>query len=88
VVTLSFPNRSRSYDARGRRVRFWGYDGALEISFFLDQSAFSRISSNPKMDETEILIAFDRHRDQIIDVAAKLYSGRRRDAYTLQASDF
>lgn len=23
-MTLSFPNQSRSYDAHGRRVRFWG----------------------------------------------------------------
>lgn len=75
-------------DARGRRVRFWGYDGALEISFFLDQRAFCRMFPNPTMDKTGILIAFDRYRDQILDVAAKLYSGRRRDGYTLQASDF
>lgn len=46
------------------------------------------MSPNPKMDEAGILNAFDRHRDQILDVAAKLYSGRRRDAYTLQASAF
>ncbi len=87
-MTLSFPNRSRSYDARGRRVRFWGYDGAIEISFFIDQHAFTRMSPNPKMDEAGILIAFDRYRDQILNVAARIYSGRRREAYTLLASDF
>ncbi|WP_425277585.1 DUF1488 family protein [Hyphomicrobium nitrativorans] len=31
-MALSFPNRSRSYDERGRRVRFWGYDGAFETA--------------------------------------------------------
>lgn len=87
-MALSFPNLSRSYDARGRRVRFWGYDGALEISFFIEQCAFSRMSPDPKFDEAGILVAFDRYRDRILGVAAKLYSGRRRDAYTLLASDF
>src|SRR5215208_1517466 len=34
-VTLSFTNQSRSYDATRQAVRFWGYDGALEVSFFV-----------------------------------------------------
>jgi hypothetical protein len=87
-MALSFPNRSRSYDPRGRRVRFWGYDGAFEIIFFIDQRAFSRMSPDPKLDEAGILAAFDRYRDRILHVAAKVYSGHRRDAYTLLASDF
>ncbi len=87
-MALSFPNRSRSYDERGRRVRFWGYDGTFEISFFVEQRAFARISPDAKLDENGFLSAFDRYRDRILQVAAKVYAGPRRDAYTLLASDF
>jgi hypothetical protein len=87
-MALNFPNQSRSYDERGQRIRFWGYDGAFEISFFLEQHAFSRISPDAKSNEAGFLRAFDQFRDRILQVAAKVYAGRRRDAYTLHAADF
>lgn len=87
-MALNFPNRSRSYDASGRRVCFWGHDGAFEISFFIDQRALSRMSLNPRLDEAGVLVAFDRYRDRILKAAAKAYSGQHKDAYTLLASDF
>jgi hypothetical protein len=88
-VTLGFPNRSRSYDARGRRVRFWGHDGAFEVCFFVDQDVFSRISPRATLDEAGILREFDRYRARILEAANKMYnSQQRRDAYTLLASDF
>lgn len=87
-MALSFPNRSRSYDERGRRVRFWGYDGAFEISFFVEQRVFTRISPDATLDEAGFLSAFDCCRDRILQVAAKAYAGRRREAYILRANDF
>lgn len=87
-MALSFPNRSRSYDERGRRVRFWGYDGAFEITFFVEQRAFARISPDAKLDEAGYLSAFDRCRDRILQVAAKMYTRRRKEVYTLLESDF
>ncbi len=41
---LNFPNISRSYDATRRCVRFWGHDGALEVSFFVEEAAVYRIA--------------------------------------------
>jgi hypothetical protein len=32
-MALSFPNRSRYYDATRDAIRFWGYDNAMETSF-------------------------------------------------------
>lgn len=87
-MTLSFPNWSRSYDKRGARVRFWGYDGTFEISFFVEQRAFARMEPGTKLDEVSILNSFDRHRDRILRVASCAYLGPRREAYTLVASDF
>ncbi|MGC2824133.1 MAG: DUF1488 family protein, partial [Pseudolabrys sp.] len=29
-MAITFPNRSRSYDATRRAVRFWGYDRSME----------------------------------------------------------
>ena len=87
-MALNFPNQSRSYDQRGHRVRFWGHDGAFEISFFVELGALGQITPDAKRDETGLLNAFDRNRDKILEVAAKLYSRCRRDSYTLLASDF
>jgi len=42
-MPLSFPNESRSYDARQRCVRFWAYDESLEIPFFVEADALCRI---------------------------------------------
>ncbi|MDP2334010.1 MAG: DUF1488 family protein [Reyranella sp.] len=35
-MSLYFPNESRYYDAALHAVRFWGRDGAMEASFFVD----------------------------------------------------
>ena len=42
-MSISFPNATRSYDPVKGRVRFWGYDGAIEISFFLDDRALRKL---------------------------------------------
>lgn len=85
---LNFPNLSRSYDATRRSVRFWGYDGALEVSFFVEEDAVFRIAPLTRHTQTAILESFDDNRERILDVARKVYSGRRRSAYSLAATDF
>lgn len=88
-MAVSFPNYSRSYDETGGRVRFWGYDGAMEVSFFVEAEALSRLQPSLRPnDETGILSAFDQYRDRIMKVAAKVYSERRRGAQTLGPADF
>ena len=42
-MTLNFTNQSRSYDATRQAVRFWGYDGAREVSFFVTDDALRRL---------------------------------------------
>ena len=86
-MPLSFPNQSRSYDARQRCVRFWAYDESLEIPFFVEADALCRIDPKATMDEPGLLDAFDRHRDRIFKAADRIYSRRRRGSYTLVASD-
>lgn len=87
-MVLNFPNVSRSYDENRKCVRFWGYDGAFEISFFVDIEALSKLQSLPRLDEAAILAAFDRCRARIVDVAAGMYRGRRSNSYRLVAADF
>jgi hypothetical protein len=36
---IDFPKYTRSYDASRDAVRFWGYDSAIEASFFIDEDA-------------------------------------------------
>ena len=88
-MALNFPNLSRSYDAPGNRIRFWGHDGAIEVPFFLEVSALLRFFPETPNVESRILGAFDAVRDHIIKAAGRLYSARRRRAfYVLAAGDF
>jgi hypothetical protein len=85
---LSFPNVSRSYDATRHCVRFWGHDGALEVSFFVEEEAVFRMAPATRHNQDAILESFDNNREHIHKVARKVYSGRRQGSYALVAGDF
>jgi hypothetical protein len=85
---LSFPNASRSYDATRRCIRFWGHDGAIEISFFMDEGALMGIAPNAPHGESSLLESFDQNRERILVTARKVYERRRKGSYELIASDF
>jgi hypothetical protein len=87
-MPITFPNPSRSYDPSIRAVRFWGYDSAMEASFFVSVSALQTISPRMMNDEASILTAFDDHRDRICDTAAKVYARGHKGSYDLNRSDF
>jgi hypothetical protein len=87
-MTLSFPNRSRSYDATRHAVRFWGYDSAMEASFFVTEAALKQIQPNARFDEKSLLGAFDANRDLIYAAAVKVYARGRKGSYELVGSDF
>ena len=87
-MALSFPNWSRSYDATRRAVRFWGYDSAMEASFFVSEEALKRTQPHMALSEDGLLGAFDANRDLIFAAAAKVYGRGRRGSYDLIASDF
>ena len=87
-MTLSFPNQSRSYDATLRAVRFWGHDGAMEASFFVNEDTLRRIQPGIQSDEAGLLSAFDSHRDLIHAAALKVYRRGRKGLYELMAADF
>ncbi len=91
-MKLTFPNPSRSFDENSNRVRFWGYDRAIEVSFFVEVEALRRLRPELDMAEKEFLEAFDETRGRIHEVADKLYvrggQGKGDYAYVLSASDF
>jgi hypothetical protein len=64
-VSLNFSNESRSYDATRLAVRFYGYDGALEASFFVVQDALSKLAGRGVVGEGEGLAMFDANRARI-----------------------
>ena len=86
-MALEFPNESRSYDATRGAVRFWGYDTAMEWSFFVTAEALKRIQPSMIENEANMLATFDMHRGQILRAAAKLYSQGRKGSYELSAAD-
>jgi hypothetical protein len=88
-MALGFPNHSRSYDPKWGRVRFWGNDGALEVSFLLEIDALMKLCPGLPAAEAGLLDAFDRVRDRINSAASQRYSARdRRFVYILTATDF
>lgn len=82
-MSLSFPNRNRSYDASAQRIRFIGHDGMFEVPFLVDADVFPAANT-----EAGYLAAFDAGREAIQEVAAKAYGSARRRLYVLRASDF
>ena len=86
-MSLEFPNSSRSYDATRRAVRFWGYDTAMEWSFFITADALKHVRPAMENDEAGMLAAFDSHRDRICAAARKLYARGRKGSYELGAED-
>ncbi len=89
-MRLSFPNPSRSFDTSRSRVCFWGYDSAIEISFFVEAGALKRLFPEMSGAEMELLKAFDAARNRIYEVADKVYvrGGKGSYAYILAAEDF
>jgi len=87
-MALNFSNTSRSYDATRLAVRFWGYDGALEASFFVTQDALGRLVGQDVVAETEALAIFDAKRQRIEKVAGMVYGRGRKGSYELARSDF
>jgi len=87
-MALNFPNGSRSFDATRCAVRFWGYDTAMEWSFFVTQDALKRLQPDMPFEPAAALMAFDSNRDVIYAAAAKAYARGRRGSYELVAADF
>ncbi len=91
-MTLSFPNPSRSYDADKNRVRFWGHDSTIEISFFVEANALFQLCPGMESTETGFLKAFDSALNRIHEAANKAYvkGGKAKGsyAYILAANDF
>lgn len=87
-MAVNFPNQSRSYDASRRVVRFWGYDRAMERSFYVSEEALKQIEPNLQADEASLLRAFDVNRVLIYATAAKVYARGRKGSYDLNVADF
>ncbi|MDY0873697.1 DUF1488 family protein [Dongia rigui] len=86
-MKLSFPNVSRSYDARRKWIRFWAYDNALEVPFFLAADALTKLVPGASDDEVSLLTVFDQHRDRIFRAAERVYSRNSKGSYFLKATD-
>jgi hypothetical protein len=85
---IEFPNFSRSYDRTRHAVRFWGYDSAMEASFFINDAALQRIQPDTRLDASGFLNAFDSNRDLICAAAAKVYVRGSRGSYDLDVNNF
>ncbi len=80
--TLSFPNESRSFDEASDRIRFWAYDGAIEVSFFVEGDAIRHLSKAMPSTEAELLAVFDSSRQLLHHTAERVYRLSPRGSYT------
>lgn len=83
-MSLTFPNRSRSFDEARHGVRFLGYDGMFEVPFLVEAAALQEKDS---ASEASCLAAFDAGRGSIHDVARRIYAKRRQTIYVISAAD-
>lgn len=81
-MRLSFPNPSRSFDATRNRVRFWGYDSAMEVTFLVEEDVLEKLCPDMSRAEVGFLDAFDAARTRIHEVAEKVYVRSRKHAYS------
>lgn len=89
-MKLSFPNPSRNFDETTNGVRFWGYDSAIEIVFFVEAAALKKLCPDVSDVEESLLKAFDAVTQQIHEVAERVYArgSKRLYACRLAADDF
>lgn len=89
-MSLEFPNQSRSYDDVRNRIRFWGYDSAIEITIFIDTDVLRKIDPTAATDESGYLAVFDTAREKIETVARETYQRQAKGTYAcaLTAKDF
>lgn len=87
-MSLTFPNQSRSYDATRGAVRFWGYQSAMECSFFVTTGALKKVQPNLRPDEAGFLEAFDANWERICAIAAVVHRRGRKGSYELVTADF
>lgn len=89
-MRLSFPNPSRSFDAANNRVRFWGYDRAIEVAFLVEEDALQKLYPQMGHAEAGFLEAFDATRQRIHEVADRVYLREKGQTYSfrLTAEDF
>jgi hypothetical protein len=87
-MSLTFPNRSRSYDEAGKRIRFVGHDGMFQISFSVAADAMTRMQPATAANEAGYLATFDTQSSVIRDVASKAYDRTRKSMYVLTSADF
>jgi hypothetical protein len=85
---LNFPNQSRVFDATRHAVRFWGYERAMEWSFFVSEDALRHMQPDMPRDEAGLLNAFDCNRPLIYAAASKAFAQTRKGSYELTATDF
>jgi hypothetical protein len=89
-MTLRFPNPSRSFDATKNCVQFWGYDSAIEVTFFIEANALKMLCPGVDSVESGFLKAYDSAMTRIHEAANKAYTRGRsfHDAYNLAVEDF
>ena len=90
-MTLAFPNPSRNFDPKRRGVHFTGYDGMMEVPFFVEADALvdrSAAVQDYQLLEKQLVSAFDVMNQLIYKVAERMYYRGRHKSYTLTAVDF
>jgi hypothetical protein len=84
-MSLSFANRTRTYDERRGVIRFIGHDGLKQIVFLLSVGLFEHDSSASGLREQGYLMAFDRCHSRIIEIARTLYQKNNRSLIEMDA---
>ena len=92
MISIKFPNTSRSFDKNKNRICFWGYDKTIEVTFYIGVEVLQQIRKGVGSTEYEVLATFDAALENIHEVAAKVYAyssrGKGKYTYILDTKDF
>src|SRR5262249_10124492 len=87
-MTLSFPNKSRAFDATRRAVLFGHTTARWRWHSSSPEDALKRVQPDMQPDEAGLLRVFDSNWDLICSRTAKIYARGRRGSYDLVGADF
>jgi hypothetical protein len=75
-MALKFIEQQPVYDRSADRLRFFATDGGLSVIFTLSRKVLDHFEGSKRVPEAKLLVAFERHKDQIRVAATRAYLAR------------
>jgi hypothetical protein len=72
-MALKFIEQHAVYNPSADRLRFFATDDGLSLIFALSRKVLDHLEGSKRVPEAKLLVAFERHKNQIRVAAARAY---------------